>query len=55
VTASESFVEVAGRKIQMLKGGTGRPLFILPTGRLSPGRRDGARVNQNPKNQPAIS
>jgi pimeloyl-ACP methyl ester carboxylesterase len=29
VTANESFIEVAGSKIQMLKGGTGRPLLIL--------------------------
>ena len=29
MTASESFVEIAGGKIQMLKGGTGRPLLIL--------------------------
>jgi pimeloyl-ACP methyl ester carboxylesterase len=29
VTPTESFIEVAGGKIQMLQGGSGRPLFVL--------------------------
>jgi pimeloyl-ACP methyl ester carboxylesterase len=29
VTSSESFIEVLGGKIQLLKGGTGRPLLVL--------------------------
>jgi len=37
VTPTESFVEVAGGKIQMLKAGAGRPLLVLRHDVGSPG------------------